>query len=66
MPFRTSRGLGFAINGYLMIVCRSKGGAGESYEKTAARHGDRTFSKFQKRISLCPEQILRYVAKLIQ
>ncbi|KAJ8407950.1 hypothetical protein AAFF_G00269940 [Aldrovandia affinis] len=32
----------------------------EKYEKTEARHGDQTFSRFMKKISLCPEQILRY------
>ncbi|XP_076861738.1 programmed cell death protein 2-like isoform X2 [Brachyhypopomus gauderio] len=32
----------------------------ESYEKTEAKHGDAVFSRFMKRISLCPEQVLRY------
>lgn len=37
------------------------GGSGvEKYEKTRARHGDAVFSRFMKKISLCPEQILRY------
>ncbi|KAM3870214.1 programmed cell death protein 2-like [Diretmus argenteus] len=35
-------------------------GGGEKYEKTKARHGDAVFSRFMKKISLCPEQILRY------
>ncbi|XP_038662137.1 programmed cell death protein 2-like [Scyliorhinus canicula] len=35
-------------------------GVTEKYEKVKARHGDRTFVKFMKRISSCPEQILRY------
>lgn len=36
------------------------GGGDEKYEKSEARHGDAVFSRFMKRISLCPEQILRY------
>nr|XP_046249854.1 programmed cell death protein 2-like [Scatophagus argus] len=36
------------------------GGGEEKYEKTEARHGDAVFSRFMKRISLCPQQILRY------
>lgn len=32
----------------------------EKYEKTKVRSGDHTFHKFMKRISVCPEQILRY------
>ncbi|XP_067854295.1 programmed cell death protein 2-like isoform X2 [Heptranchias perlo] len=36
------------------------GGRAETYEKTKVRHGDRTFVKFLKRISRCPQQILRY------
>ncbi|KAM6973382.1 programmed cell death protein 2-like [Aplochiton taeniatus] len=35
-------------------------GGEEKYEKTKARHGDAVFSRFMKKISLCPEQILRY------
>ncbi|XP_041650740.1 programmed cell death protein 2-like isoform X2 [Cheilinus undulatus] len=35
-------------------------GGGEKYEKTRARHGDTVFSRFMKKISVCPEQILRY------
>ncbi|XP_035012821.2 programmed cell death protein 2-like isoform X1 [Hippoglossus stenolepis] len=39
-----------------------EGGEGgeEKYEKSRARHGDAFFSRFMKRISLCPQQILRY------
>ncbi|XP_068169588.1 programmed cell death protein 2-like isoform X2 [Antennarius striatus] len=38
-----------------------EGGDGEEkYEKASARHGDGIFSKFMKKISLCPQQILRY------
>ncbi|XP_061750538.1 programmed cell death protein 2-like isoform X2 [Nerophis ophidion] len=36
-----------------------KGGE-EKYEKSRARHGDAVFSRFTKRISSCPQQILRY------
>ncbi|MBN3298213.1 PDD2L protein, partial [Amia calva] len=32
----------------------------EKYEKAKVRHGDEVFLKFMKKISLCPEQILRY------
>ncbi|XP_078066655.1 programmed cell death protein 2-like [Mustelus asterias] len=35
-------------------------GVTEAYEKGKTRHGDRIFAKFMKRISNCPEQILRY------
>ena len=34
---------------------------GEIYEKSVARHGDKTFQKFYKQLSKCPQQILRYV-----
>ncbi|XP_049579360.1 programmed cell death protein 2-like [Syngnathus scovelli] len=33
---------------------------GEKYEKSGARHGDCFFSRFRKKISMCPGQILRY------
>ncbi|XP_077373974.1 programmed cell death protein 2-like [Festucalex cinctus] len=33
---------------------------GEKYEKSRARHGDRSFARFRKRIGACPRQILRY------
>ena len=36
-----------------------KGGGGERYEKTVAKHGDKTFQKFKKALSLCPSQVLR-------
>ncbi|GLD61679.1 programmed cell death protein 2-like protein [Lates japonicus] len=36
------------------------GGGEEKYEKTGAKHGDAIFSRFMKKISLCPQQILRY------
>ncbi|XP_072529744.1 programmed cell death protein 2-like [Salminus brasiliensis] len=39
--------------------CKGEGGE-EKYEKTEAKHGDAVFSNFMKRISLCPEQVLRY------
>uniref|UniRef100_A0A8C3LYV6 Programmed cell death protein 2 C-terminal domain-containing protein n=1 Tax=Chrysolophus pictus TaxID=9089 RepID=A0A8C3LYV6_CHRPC len=35
-------------------------GNNEKYEKSEVRSGDHTFHKFMKRISVCPEQILRY------
>ncbi|XP_060693539.1 programmed cell death protein 2-like isoform X1 [Hemiscyllium ocellatum] len=35
-------------------------GAPETYEKSQVQHGDRMFNKFMKRISSCPQQILRY------
>ncbi|XP_030645782.1 programmed cell death protein 2-like [Chanos chanos] len=38
----------------------SEGPEEEKYEKTKARHGDAVFSRFMKKISLCPEQVLRY------
>lgn len=43
-------------------VAALEGGSGgsEKYEKTRARHGDAVFSRFMKKISLCPQQILRY------
>ncbi|CAI8029109.1 Programmed cell death protein 2-like [Geodia barretti] len=41
-----------------------EGGSGcEAYEKTVARHGDRAFHKLKKRLSLCPNQVLRYCWK---
>ena len=33
----------------------------EAYEKTATKHGDKIFYKFHKRLSRCPEQVLRCV-----
>lgn len=37
-----------------------EGGRAEKYEKMAARHGDVVFAGFMKKVSLCPEQVLRY------
>ncbi|XP_013384996.1 programmed cell death protein 2-like [Lingula anatina] len=34
--------------------------SGDGYEKVKARHGDVIFEKFKKRISLCPQQCIRY------
>lgn len=34
----------------------------EAYEKTTTKHGDKMFYKFHKRLSRCPEQILRCVS----
>ncbi|XP_042733212.1 programmed cell death protein 2-like [Lagopus leucura] len=44
------------------LVSESFAGEGnnEKYEKSEVRSGDHTFHKFMKRISVCPEQILRY------
>lgn len=36
------------------------GGEGEKYEKMKAGHGDAIFSRFMKKIAVCPQQILRY------
>lgn len=42
-------------------ITRCEGAGGEeAYEKAKAKHGDAVFSCFMKRISLCPEQVLRY------
>ncbi|NXX33432.1 PDD2L protein, partial [Nicator chloris] len=35
-------------------------GGNEKYEKSEVKSWDHTFHKFMKRISMCPEQILRY------
>ena len=42
------------------VTVRKLEGGEEKYEKSRARHGDAFFSRFMKRISLCPQQILRY------
>ncbi|TSK45836.1 Programmed cell death protein 2-like [Bagarius yarrelli] len=42
-------------------ITRCEGGRGEeAYEKSKAKHGDAVFSAFMKRITSCPEQVLRY------
>ena len=41
-------------------VGKPNAGGEEKYEKTKARHGDAVFSRFMKKISPCPQQILRY------
>lgn len=33
----------------------------EAYEKTTTKHGDKIFYKFHKRLSRCPQQVLRCV-----
>ena len=38
---------------------KSEQTGGESYEKAVAKHGDKTFEKFKKALSRCPNQILR-------
>ncbi|XP_026095083.1 programmed cell death protein 2-like isoform X1 [Carassius auratus] len=40
--------------------CGSGGATQEEYEKATAKHGDEVFTSFMKKISLCPEQVLRY------
>ncbi|KAB5565567.1 hypothetical protein PHYPO_G00243060 [Pangasianodon hypophthalmus] len=42
------------------VSCCEGDGGEEAYEKAKAKHGDAVFSSFMKRISLCPEQVLRY------
>ncbi|KAK2834369.1 hypothetical protein Q7C36_015070 [Tachysurus vachellii] len=42
------------------VACSEGKGKEEAYEKVKAKHGDAVFSSFMKRISLCPEQVLRY------
>ncbi|KAI5626908.1 programmed cell death protein 2-like, partial [Silurus asotus] len=42
------------------IACCKGEGGDEAYEKTKAKHGDAVFSSFMKKISICPEQVLRY------
>lgn len=37
----------------------------EKYEKSEVKSGDHTFHKFMKKISVCHEQILRYVDHLV-
>ena len=37
----------------------SRAGGGEVYEKSVARHGNKTFQKFHKQLSKCPQQIMR-------
>lgn len=40
-------------------------GDNEKYEKSQVKGRDHTFHKFMKRISVCHEQILRYVDHLV-
>ncbi|XP_069385267.1 programmed cell death protein 2-like isoform X2 [Paralichthys olivaceus] len=42
------------------VTVKKLEGGEEKYEKSRARHGDDVFSRFMKRISPCPQQILRY------
>lgn len=37
-----------------------RNGSREGYEKSIATHGDRTFQKFYKQLSRCPDQIIRW------
>lgn len=41
------------------IFSGESGEASEEYEKAKAKHGDEVFTNFMKKISLCPEQVLR-------
>lgn len=50
---------GVALEQLILASCTSEGSE-EKYEKASTKHGDRTFLKFMKKISACPEQILRY------
>lgn len=43
-----------------IINCGSS--SSETYEKTITKHGDKIFYKFHKRLSRCPEQVLRYAS----
>ncbi|CAL8360724.1 unnamed protein product [Lota lota] len=51
---REGRSVGMALEGK-EYTCGE-----EKYEKSQARHGDAAFSRFMKRVLLCPEQVLRY------
>ncbi|XP_064652417.1 programmed cell death protein 2-like [Lineus longissimus] len=42
------------------MLDESDSASGEKYEKASVRHGDHVFHKFMKRVSLCPQQCLRY------
>ncbi|NXU54412.1 PDD2L protein, partial [Turnix velox] len=46
--------------GQLMSESFAGEGGNEKYEKSEVKNWDHTFHKFMKRISVCPEQILRY------
>ncbi len=57
------------VQGRESSSCRKKQGAkskntaergGEGYEKTIAKHGDRSFQKFYKQMLRCPNQIMRW------
>ncbi|XP_072171543.1 programmed cell death protein 2-like [Diadema setosum] len=39
---------------------RGGSGGGEGYEKSLAKHGDKMFQKFAKKIQSCPQQCIRY------
>ncbi|XP_070534596.1 programmed cell death protein 2-like isoform X2 [Ptychodera flava] len=52
---------GISVLDFEMDSCtRPKSGASEKYEKVTAKHGDKIFQKFLKRVSSCPDQCLRY------
>ena len=43
-----------------MVETSAQGWGSEKYEQSVAKHGDKLFQKFQKQLSLCPQQCLRY------
>ena len=57
-PSRPSHGSGSKTRS---TDSRSEAGGGEVYEKAVAKHGDKTFQKFKKVLSRCPNQVLRLV-----
>ena len=49
---------------YRLVAGEDGGGGGgkgkESYEKTVVTHGSKLMYRFCKRLSICPQQIIRY------
>ena len=43
-----------------MMEASAQGWGSEKYEQSVAKHGNKLFQKFQKQLSLCPQQCLRY------
>ncbi len=41
------------------VLCKGKASGEEGYEKAAAKHGDKAFQKFHKRLGKCPQQLIR-------
>ena len=46
------------------LELKGSGSSSEKYERSVAMHGDRTFQKFHKQLSKCPDQILRYCCSI--